>query len=223
MVAKLSSMGRQIGNALELAIALIRITLGMVALILGLIIVDIMVYISLTGSSYDEKIMKAYDAGYANSYTQAYDDAYQQAYLEAYPKGYGKEYAMGLKTDSEEPVANRVPMRNPTYRELKEFLASDKTDTNLYIPYEYVSFDFAVELNNSAEGGGIRAAVVTVVFPKKSHGIVAFETTDEGLVFIEPQSDAEVDVVQGKSYWRSANGMTSTYYDDTIVDIQILW
>lgn len=210
-------------SVLELAIALVRIVLGMVALILGLIVLDLIVYLGVTGSAYDEKILAAYDASYTAGYTQAYDDAYHAAYLEVYAKGYDKEYARGLKTDSEAPVATRVPLRNPTYQELKEFLARDKTDANLYLPGEYVSFDFAVELNNRAELEGIRAAFVTVIFPEKSHGIVAFETSDKGLIFIEPQSDAEVAVVKGKSYWRAASGISPSYYNDTITDIKVLW
>ena len=210
-------------NLIECTVAIIRIAMGMVALVGGLIVLDLIIYITSTGNTYDDKLVAAYDDGFVAGYTQTYYSAYHKAYLEAYARGYDKEYKMRLETDSEERVATRVELINPTYKDLQQFLANDKTDDNLYIPGEYVSLEFAVDLNNNAELSGIRAAFVTVIFPQKSHGIVAFETVDKGLIFIEPQSDVEVNVDVGKSYWRSVNGFRPAYYDDTVKEIQILW
>ena len=186
-------------NLIECTVAIIRIAMGMVALVGGLIVLDLIIYITSTGNTYDDKLVAAYDDGFVAGYTQTYYSAYHKAYLEAYARGYDKEYKMRLETDSEERVATRVELINPTYKDLQQFLANDKTDDNLYIPGEYVSLEFAVDLNNNAELPGIRAAFVTVIFPQKSHGIVAFETVDKGLIFIEPQSDHEIlpDVVSG--------------------------
>lgn len=207
----------------EFGIAIGRIVLGIVILIEGLIILDLIFYLSYTGSTFTEKIAAAYDNGYNKGYDQTYEVSYQEAYGEAYDKGYNKGYEISLGIDSEEGAATLVELSNPTYEELIEFLSRDKTDTNLYTPGEYVSFDFAVELNNNAELEGIRAAFVTVIFPEKRHGIVAFETTDKGLIFIEPQSDAEVNVEIGESYWWSAAGISPAHYDDTLVELQIIW
>ena len=207
----------------EFGIALARITMGVVALTLGILILIFISFLHITSSYYYEKIAAAYDSSYAKGYAQTYDDSYHKAFTSAYDKGYTKGYEMGLGASSEKRVATRVELRNPSHKELKEFLARDKTDVNLYISEEYVSFDFAVDLNNNAELEGIRAAFVTVIFPEKSHGIVAFDTADKGLIYIEPQSDREVDVVLGKRYWWSASGISAIYYDDTIVEIQVLW
>lgn len=207
----------------EFSIAIARIVLGMAVLIGGLVTLDLIVYISATGSTFGERIAAAYDDGYSQGYAQTYDVTYQEAYGEAHDKGFDKGYEIGLEIDSEEGAATLVDLHNPTYKELKKFLSRDTTDTNLYTPGEYVSFDFAVELNNNAELEGIRAAFVTVIFPEKRHGIVAFETTDKGLIFIEPQSDDEVNVEIGESYWWSAARFSPTDYDDTIVEVQIIW
>ena len=53
--------------------------------------------------------------------------------------------------------------------------------------------------------------------------LVAFETIDRGLIFIEPWSHREVKIDIGKSYRRSAGKVRPTHYDDTIVEVQLPW
>ena len=210
---------------IEFSLALSRIALGMVVLVAGLLILDIIVYLSATGSTFSEKVVAAYQGGYEKAYAQTYELGYQEAYAEAYEKGYSKGYEIGLGMISKEGAATRVELHNPTYRELREFLASDETDSNPFISGEYVCFDFATELNNNAEANGIRAAYVRIRSKEWGHAVVAFETVDRGLVFIEPQSDKEVrELEAGKSYpWQEAGADRSRGYDDAIVEIQIIW
>ena len=212
------------GGLREFSIAIARIVLGEVILIGGFIALDLVVYISATGSTFSEQIVAAYDDGYDQGNAQTYDVAYQEAYSEAYNKGYNKGYDVGLGAGSQGGVATRVELHNPTYRELKEFLAGDKTDSNLFIKGEYVCFDFAAELNNNAEANGIRAAYVRIRAKEWGHAVVVFETVDRGLVFIEPQSDKDIEMVVGKPYpWQSAGADRPSKYDDAIDEIQIIW
>jgi predicted nucleic acid-binding Zn ribbon protein len=105
--------------------------------------------------------------------------------------------------------ANGIPIKlwnnlngthNPTWKELKNFLNSDNTES---IRYDYNSFvcgDFAERLHNNAERAGIRAAVVIVYFTSGSpHAIDAFYTTDKGLVFIDCTGASFFD-----GYWEEA-------------------
>ena len=208
----------------EIAIAIARIVLGMVVLIEGLTVVIFIQNISGTGGIYNDKAEAAYEDSYDNGYAQTYDVGYQEAYGEAYDKGYDKGYEIGLATGSKEGVATRVELGNPTYKEMKEFLAGDETDSNPYVVGEYVSFDFAVELNNNAEANGIRVAYVAIFAKEWGHGMVAFETIDKGLIFIEPQSDKEVRLVTGEPYpGYSVGAISSLGYFDPIVEIQIIW
>ncbi|MFC2072445.1 hypothetical protein ACFLUU_07070 [Chloroflexota bacterium] len=212
------------GGLREIGLAISRIILGMLILLEGLIFTDIMIYISFTGSTGSEKIEAAYEDGYAQGYVKTYGAGYQKAYSEAYDKGYNKGYEIGLGSGAREKVATRVELRNPTYKELIEFLARDKTDFNPFIRDEYVCFNFASELNNNAEANGIRAAYVRIRFKEWAHAVVAFQTVDRGLVFIEPQSDQRVTLVMDEPYlWGSAGAVRTTRYDDTIVAIQIIW
>jgi len=208
----------------EVAIAIARIVLGIVVLIEGLTVLAFIDYTSTMGGVYGKKIAAAYEDSYDNGYVQAYDVGYQEAYGEAYDKGYDKGYEIGLEIGSKEGVATRVELGNPTYKEMKEFLAGDETDSNPYVVGEYVSFDFAVELNNNAEANGIRAAYVAIFAKEWGHGMVAFETIDRGLIFIEPQSDRMVRLATGEPYpGYSVGAISQLGYFDPIVEIQIIW
>ena len=126
--------------------------------------------------------------------------------------------------DSEEVAPARVALRNPTYSELNDFLAQDKTDSNEYVSGRYVCFEFATELNNNAEANGIRAAYVRIRFNEWAHAVVAFDTVDRGLIFIEPQSDREVELNIDKPYsWLTAGADITTRLDAVVLEVQFIW
>ena len=208
----------------EIAIAIARIVLGMVVLIEGLTVLVFIDYTSSIGSIYSDKIAAAYEDSYDNGYAQTYDVGYQEAYGEAYDKGYNRGYEIGLGTGPTERASTRVELYNPTYKEMKEFLARDKTDSNPFIRGEYVCSDFAAELNHNAEANGIRVAYVRIRAEKWGHALVAFETVDRGLIFIEPQSDREVELVIGEPFpWYLVDAISPLGYHDPLVEIQIVW
>jgi len=208
----------------ELIVAIGRVVLGVAVLMGGLVAMDLVVYLSVTSSTFSENVAAAYDGGYDQGYTQTYEAGYQEGHSEAYEKGYDKGYEIGLGSDSKEVVASRVELHNPTYEEVREFLGHDKTDSNSFVRGEYVCFDFAAELNNNAEANGIRAAYVRIRAKEWGHAVVAFETVDRGLVFIEPQSDKDVSLVMGEPYpWQQVGASRPANYDDAIVEIQVIW
>lgn len=120
-------------------------------------------------------------------------------------------------------------LRDPSYREMGDFLAWDTTSEREYVESEYVCVDFAADVKANAVKEGIRCAYVLIEYPGESgHTIVAFDTTDEGLVFIEPQFDWEVEPEIGKRYYQCVNPppghyMTKPGYDDTITQITVIW
>lgn len=159
------------------------------------------------------------EAGYAQGFQEGKGKGYKDGYAEGQRSGYQLGYDAGFK----EGIGSGYTSRNPTYQEMKEFLAQDKTDAKRYIRGQYVCSDFAAEVNNNAETKGIRCAVVELRYPGDfAHAIIAFETTDRGLIFIEPQFDAEVTVKVGLSYSQS-NGYERPPYDDTITRILVMW
>ncbi len=113
-------------------------------------------------------------------------------------------------------------LRAHTYKEVMSFLAADLTNTKKYVKGEYTSEHFSRDVNNAAKEKGLLCAFVFVVYPDgKQSVLVAFQTIDAGLVFINPQDDKVMKVAKGVKYWRD-NGYKTTR-DDTIVEILILW
>ncbi len=200
-----------------------RVIIGILILIGSLVVFDIVVYISVTNSSVGRSIVAAYEDGYGEGYLQTYDSGYQSAYGGSYTKGYEKGLEVGLEIGSGEEVTTLVEVHNPTYQELREFLEHDKTDANPYIRGVYMCADFAADLNNNAEHQGIRAAYVTVRARTWGHALVAFETVDRGLVFVEPISDTYVKVEVGEVYRWLSGGVGSTGYGDTVIGIELIW
>ncbi len=75
---------------------------------------------------------------------------------------------------------------NPTWQELVQFIASDNTDAQTYIPGVYMCGSFAEALHNSVEQAGIRAAWVAVDLEEgEIHALNAFNTVDRGIVFVD--------------------------------------
>jgi uncharacterized protein YoxC len=114
-------------------------------------------------------------------------------------------------------------LRDPSYQEMREFLARDKTDEREYIIGKYVCRHFAADVKANAAKERIWSAYVHITMPGPGHAIVAFLTTDRGLVFIEPQLDAIANLVIGRSYWESVGRPRPTDYDDTVIRIIKYW
>ena len=118
---------------------------------------------------------------------------------------------------------------DPTYEMVMEFLADDRTDNKKYDESEYNCTDYSADVKANAADEGIRCAYVNIYFAgHMGHSIVAFDTTDEGLVFIEPQTDDEVDLQVGQRYHESVLAKPGEHYlapddDDTVVRFTVIW
>lgn len=165
-----------------------------------------------------------YIRGYHNGNEGTYTQAYSQGKDEGYQAGYQLGLQAGAKTSpTEQQTPNEYSLQNPTYQEMKTFLAQDPTNNNTYVEEQYVCVDFAAAVKNDAVAKGIRCAVVDIFYPDGyGHTIVAFDTTDRGLIYVEPQFDQEVRLVVGRSY-SQLNGFTSAPRNDTIQRYVLVW
>jgi multidrug efflux pump subunit AcrA (membrane-fusion protein) len=77
--------------------------------------------------------------------------------------------------------------KNPTWQQLKDFLAKDKTENHAYIESVYDCSQFSQTLHDNAEAAGIRAAEVDITFQgeRVGHALNAFITSDYGLVYVD--------------------------------------
>jgi hypothetical protein len=93
-----------------------------------------------------------------------------------------------------------ITLKNPTFQEMKDFILNDTTSRKQFVIYQYECRHFATELDNSAEDKGLRCAFVLLCYDEGQHAVVAFDTADRGLVFIEPQTDAAIHPEVGGKY-----------------------
>jgi hypothetical protein len=120
-------------------------------------------------------------------------------------------------------------LKDPSYQEMKDFLEQDETSEHEYLKNEYICVDFAANVKASAAKEGIRSAYVVIEYlGTTGHAIVAFDTTDKGLVYIEPQFDWEVQPEIGRRYYECVvpppgQQMIEPDYDDTIARIVVIW
>ena len=168
-------------------------------------------------------VFLGYVRGYQTGHEGSYSQAYSQGKDEGYRAGYESGYQAGYKPGPEQQLSDGYTLQNPTYPEMKTFLAQDPTNNNTYMEDKYVCVDFAATVNNNAEAKGIRCAVVDIFYPDGyGHTIVAFDTTDRGLIYIEPQFDQEVKLIVDRSY-SQLNNFTAPPRDDTIKRYLIVW
>lgn len=102
-------------------------------------------------------------------------------------------------------------LRDPTYSEMQEFLTCDKTDLNerkeglFGLFFSYVCVNFARDVKRNAIKQGIRCAGVVVLFEDNKsnfefHALIAFNTIDKGVIFIESQTDEEASLSPEDQY-----------------------
>jgi len=142
-----------------------------------------------------------------NEVIQSFNLGYAEGESEGYQLGYDKGYVQGV----EDLTESCWYIRDPTYDEAIAFTNSDKTDENKYTP-NYVCYDFTADFNTNAFQMGYRCGFVYIEFFDSAHAIVYFNTTDGGLIYIEPQSDEIVTLAIGQPY-----------LGYIIVDFGIIW
>jgi len=98
----------------------------------------------------------------------------------------------------------------------------DRTNKEEYT-YHFDCSDYSKEIISNAFDLGIRGYYVRIEWSEPpGHAIVAFNTTDRGLVFFESQTDKEMDVAIGIRYWRDNVRRSRPGYDDTIIQYELV-
>jgi len=184
---------------------------------------------------YDEGYISGKQDGYDEGYEDGSEEGYALGEQDGYDEGYnsGKEdgYSEGYDKGKEDVLEYGYTLRDPTYEEAVEFLNRDKTNENEYIEDSYgvyVCSHFARDVCNNAEIEGLRCAFVEIRYPMAAHSIIGFDTIDEGFVYFDPQGDEKVNPVKGKPYYQCVEPKPGYYYvpppyDDTIMDILVIW
>jgi hypothetical protein len=141
---------------------------------------------------------------------QSFNSGYDEGESEGYQLGYDKGYTQSV----EDLTESGYYLRDPAYDEAIAFINSDKTDENEYHSPDYVCYDFTADFNSNAFQMGYRCGFVYIEFSDSAHAIACFNTTDSGLIYVEPQTDEIVTIAIGQQY---------PHINQVIVDIGIIW
>ena len=196
------------------------IWLKRISILVGVLILISIGSLFLYGVAYSD----GEEAGYNNGYSIGKADSYNLGEADGYISGKADGYDEGLEAG----LGHGYTLKDPTYSQAVAFLTEDKTDNNKYIEDSYVCSHFARDVDNNAEEEGFRCAYVGINYPDGGHSIIAFDTIDKGLVYFDPQTDEGVNPDIGKRYYQCVEPKPGYYYeepsyDDTIVDILVIW
>ncbi|GEM_PF-6917142 len=109
-------------------------------------------------------------------------------------------YGIPTENETQEKTFGRETTYRVNYSDVVDFVMEDGTYLNNYSE-DYVCQDFANDVVGNALGEGIGACTVFIDHEKGSHSIVAFDTADQGVVFLEPQTgEFAVEPTEGEDY-----------------------
>jgi hypothetical protein len=181
-------------------------------------------------TGYKQGLAEGQISGNTTGYNTGRAIGLKDGYDSGYTKGKTEGYVAGVTDGTTGKLGEGyVVLHNPTLAEVKDFLAQDTTDKVPYNELTYVCTHYARDVINNAVKKGIRTAYVEVRHTGMSHSLIAFETSDKGIMYFDPQYDNEVRPVLGKRYWQcmlpteSGVVFSAPNFDDTINDVLIIW
>jgi hypothetical protein len=166
---------------------------------------------------YNSGHVSGYQIGYSSGNCSGYQLGYDFGFLDGNQTGFADGYIEGV----EDGAGKGYTIRDPTYQEVMDFIALDRTDENEYSE-DYTCFHFTADVKDNAFHAGYRCGFVYIEFPDSAHLIVCFSTLNNGLIFIEPQNDYITTLTVGQPYWDRAK-YEPPDYDDTVVSFTIIW
>lgn len=135
-------------------------------------------------------------------------------------QNYNTGYDVGYTQGVEDGAGRGWNIRDPTYAEALAFMTSDKTDENEYTD-SYTCHDFTADFKNNAFQVGYRCGYVFIEFPQDAHAIICFDTTDNGLFYVDPQDDEIITLMIGQPFFDRE--LYEVDFDDTLIAYDIIW
>jgi hypothetical protein len=173
------------------------------------------------------------EIGIDSGYETGYGDGSQDGYLEGYSKGYFQGNTTGIEIGYETGFKEGLDLgalgdhegwgtfvRNPTHDEVLDFIEEDETDDIEYVEGEFECLDFCMMFRNNAFKKGYISYTVWIDFVGQTfgHTIIAFNTTDMGMVYLDPQLDYFVNLQVGIDYWKDAVLSPQEYGGGYLID-----
>jgi len=163
-----------------------------------------------------------YWIGYGNGKNIGHNEGYISGNVTGYEKGYVSGYDNGKEfvvTHLDQYVA--IPKAVP-YEEVVTFLAEDQVDKNEFVNLYFDCVSFTKALRDNALKKGIKCGIVTFTLESTvddsvmGHAINAFETTNRGIVYFDPQTDGERFGIEVGGYY----SLPERY---KIIKVDVIW
>jgi hypothetical protein len=99
---------------------------------------------------------------------------------------------------------------NPTFEQVQRFVEEDTTDKHVYSLDSYVCADYARDFHENAEKAGLSCRFIEINFEGRQtgHAIDCFYTTDQGVIYVEPETDEIINIKTGE--WYGTAGVVKT-------------
>jgi len=142
-----------------------------------------------------------YISGHEVGHSPGYNDIYSQDKAEhdkvQDEDGYNDSLVHSQNIAS---ISQTIELRNPTFKEARNFITDDQTNRNKWARNVYECRHFATDVCNHARDAGWNCAFVLFCYEHGQHAVVAFNTTDQGLIYIDPQNDKPIYPEVGGEY-----------------------
>jgi hypothetical protein len=144
---------------------------------------------------------RGYPEGNSAGYQLGYEIGKQVGYVSGFNVGNETGYLNGFNDSWQSDFqATGYIIRDPTYQEALDFVEADQTEKTPYDVKAFNCIDFSAAVKKNAFDAGYRAFFVYIDFKTTSHSVIAFKTTDKGILFIEPQYDQILNLEVGENY-----------------------
>ena len=116
-----------------------------------------------------------------------------------------EELTQSINSVSKQFEESDLLLMNPTITQVESFLRKDNIDKNNYSSVKYDCTQFSIDTVKNAIESGLYACLVDITSENKTkkrsgHAIIAFNTSDFGIIYVEPQNDGMVNLNLGVNY-----------------------
>lgn len=190
----------KLGGKVEKAVAVALATSIVAVLLFVAFEAGYMQGASSAGESVRESVyVEAWGAGYFQGYSEGNATGFQKGYNAGRADGYMEGYAKGL----EDGAGRGVTLRDPSYNEVLDFVKRDETEQLRYSPEGYTFLDLAARFKANAMAAGFRCSLSIMVLDSGLGVVNGFNTTDRGMVYVEPWCDRTFTAKPGEYYGSS--------------------
>lgn len=167
----------------------------------SLIAIIITGFFTLVYASYNDGYAHGFETGYNQGHdigrAQQGETEYNERPNIESESSYSEEE---LDSQSIASTTQLIELKNPTFEEAKDFITQDPTNRNKWVRNAYECRHFATDVCHNARDASLDCAFVLLCYEKGQHAVVAFDTVDKGLVYIEPQTDMVISPEVGARY-----------------------